>query len=125
MTSWIEEAPPGDNSKNYLFSSTDAICNVVQRDTNSLEYALKQYLGESDDAMPPKFIRRFEQVAFKEDIGKDAICRRNLKNIAIVKFQLASPLITRIKKKQRVSFADMLSNMGKFSATFGAKIQIQ
>ena len=97
---------------------------MVQRDTNSLEYALKQYLGESDDAMPPKFIRRFEQVAFKEDIGKDAICRRNLKNIAIVKFQLASPLITRIKKKQRVSFADMLSNMGKFSATFGAKIQI-
>ena len=88
---------------------------MVQKDTNSLEYALQQYLGDNDNAMPPKFIRRFEQVVFNEDIGNDAICRRNLKNIAIVKFQLASPLITRIKKKQRVSFSDMVSSLGKLS----------
>ena len=59
------------------------------------------------------FIRRFEQVVYGKDIGSEEICKDNLKGMAIVKFQLASKVITRIKKTKRVSFSDHVSNIGK------------
>ena len=99
----------------YSVSSTAfdpiVLCNPNNKD--SLAQALNQYLGKNDMAYPPKFIRRFEQVVYDRDIGEDKICQENLKGMAIVKFQLASQIITRIKKTQRVTFADQLSNIGK------------
>ena len=62
---------------------------------------------------PPKFIRRYEQVLYGKEIGEDTICIENTKKLAIVKFQITSQIITRIKKSMRVSFADTLSNIGK------------
>ena len=50
---------------------------------------------------------------YRKDIGDEEICKDNLKGMAIVKFQLASKVITRIKKTKRVSFSDHVSNIGK------------
>lgn len=36
------------------------------------------------------------------------------KRIAIVRFQIGTDSVTRIKRTARVSFSDMLSNIGKF-----------
>ena len=71
-------------------------------------------MGRDRNAYPPKFIRRFEQVVNSKEINDEDICRDNLKGVAIVKFQLANQIITRIKKTKRVSFSDQLSNLGKF-----------
>ena len=124
LTNCSNNCPNDCTTTQYHFSVSSTpfhakkICNVNHKDQNSLEYALKKYLGENADTMPPKFIRRFEQLAFDKEIGDEVICRRNMKNVAIVKFQLMSPLITRIKKTQRVSFTDLVSNFGKYAQFF-------
>ena len=104
----------------YSVSSTafdsDVLCNKKNRD-NQLAQAFTDYLGLDEvrhgHAHPPLFIRRFEQVVYGKDIGDESICRENLKGLAIVKFQLASEIISRITKTKRVSFSDHLSNIGK------------
>ena len=68
--------------------------------------------------MPPRFIRRYEQiVSGKIEKSNDAIikaaCIQRMKNIAIVNFQIENKNIIRIKRTQRVTFADTLSNIGK------------
>ncbi len=92
----------------YSYSSTtlDAkrFCND---DNNGLVAALS-----NDHAWPPKFIRRFEQITRGYDISEEVICEKNMKGIAIVKFQLASNVVNRIKKTFRVSYADQLSSIG-------------
>ena len=99
----------------YSVSSTafdiDVLCNKNNND-NPLAMAFSSHLASSN-AYPPMFVRRFEQVLYESDIGQDSICRENLKGMAIVKFQLASQIIQRIKKTKRVSFSDHLSNFGK------------
>ena len=89
----------------------DVLCN--KNNDEPLAKALHFSLGEDPNAYPPKFIRRFEQVVYGKDIGDEEICKDNLKGMAIVKFQLASKVITRIKKTKRVSFSDHVSNIGK------------
>ena len=90
------------------------MCNKNNKD-DQLAQALSSSLGADPNAYPPMFIRRFEQVVYGKDIGEESICRENLKGMAIVKFQLASQIISRIKKTKRVSFSDHLSNFGKLS----------
>ena len=89
----------------------DVLCN--ENNDEPLAKALYTSLGENHNANPPLFIRRFEQVVYGKDIGSEEICKDNLKGMAIVKFQLASKVITRIKKTKRVSFSDHVSNIGK------------
>jgi hypothetical protein len=95
----------------YSVSSTaldvEAMCN---RDS-FYQDELSGYLT----SFPPMFIRRYEQVVRGYDIGEEAICKKNLKGIAIVKFQLANQIITRIRKTERVTFSDQLSNIGNKS----------
>ena len=40
------------------------------------------------------------------------ICINNTRKLAIVKFQIATQIINRIKKQQRVTNADIISNVG-------------
>ena len=89
----------------------DVLCN--ENNDEPLAKALHTSLGENPNANPPLFIRRFEQVVYGKDIGSEEICKENLKGMAIVKFQLASKVITRIKMTKRVSFSDHVSNIGK------------
>ena len=59
-------------------------------------------------------MRRYQQVRHNADIGKDVICKNNMKTgIAVVKFQLATQTVTQIEKKLRYSSADYISNLGK------------
>ena len=89
------------------------LCNENNRE-NQLAQAFIDYLGlDLNNANPPLFIRRFEQVVYGKDIGDESICKENLKRMAIVKFQLASEIISRITKTKRVSFSDHVSNIGK------------
>ena len=68
--------------------------------------------------MPPRFIRRYEEImsgSVENDFNaiKKAACIRRMKNIAIVNFQIENKKLIRIKRTQRVTFADKLSNIGK------------
>ena len=59
-------------------------------------------------------MRRYQQVVYGVNIGKDQICKNNMKTgIAVVKFQLATQTVTQIEKKLRYSEADIISNLGK------------
>ena len=60
----------------------------------------------------PKFIRRYEQAMYGQDINDVDICINNTRKLAIVKFQIATQIINRIKKQQRVTNADIISNVG-------------
>jgi hypothetical protein len=73
----------------------------------------------SDNALPPTFMRRYEQAVYGVDIGKRDICKRNLETgVAVVKFQLAAQTVTQIEKKLRYSNADYISNLGKFVTSY-------
>ena len=78
----------------------------------------KSISQQNEYQMPPRFIRRYEQiVSGKIEKSNDAIikaaCIQRMKNIAIVNFQIENKNIIRIKRTQRVTFADTLSNIGK------------
>ena len=98
----------------YSVSSTafdiDVLCDKNNNDP--LAESFFASLGNNANAYPPKFIRRFEQVVYGKEINSNDICKENLKGMAIVKFQLASQIITRIKKTKRVTFSDHVSNIG-------------
>ena len=98
----------------YFYSVSSTVMDSEELCNYKNEKDLYSLLGKSDLAYPPKFIRTFEQVVYGYDIGYDEICKQNLKGMAIVKFQLASKIIQRIKKTKRVSFSDHISNIGKF-----------
>ena len=53
---------------------------------------------------------------------ENAMCIERTKNMAIVKFEIADHIITRIKKTQRMTLADFLSNIGKQSIKSALKI---
>ena len=73
--------------------------------------------------MPPKFIRRYEEIItgkvqednnqYSSDVVIWAACIQRMKNIAVVRFQIESKKLIRIKRTQRVTFADKLSNIGR------------
>ena len=63
--------------------------------------------------MPSKFIRRYEQIVQQQDINEKVLCQERVKNMAIVNFQIDSQFYNRIKRTQRVTFADTLANIGK------------
>ena len=62
--------------------------------------------------MPPKFIERYEQIMHGKNPSKMERCIEKVKNLAIVNFQIGTKIMTRIKRTQRVTFADTLSNIG-------------
>ena len=49
---------------------------------------------------------------YGQDINDVDICINNTRKLAIVKFQIATQIINRIKKQQRVTNADIISNIG-------------
>ena len=49
---------------------------------------------------------------YGQDINDVDICINNTRKLAIVKFQIATQIINRIKKQQRVTNADIISNVG-------------
>ena len=69
----------------------------------------------------PKFIRRYEEAVYGKNASHREHCISNTrKNVAIVHFYIDSSsndLITKIVKTPRVSTADILSNIGKFTIT--------
>ena len=69
----------------------------------------------------PFFIRMYEEVMYGRNSSHIEHCIKNTKlNVAIVNFQIASSandLINQIIKTPRVTTADILSNIGKFTIT--------
>ena len=49
---------------------------------------------------------------YGQDINDVDICIKETRKLAIVKFQIATQIINRIKKQQRVTNADIISNVG-------------
>ena len=92
----------------YSVSSTaidaDALCKKKSNYVNQW--------ASGTEGFPPKFIRRYEQAMYGQDINNVDICINNTRKLAIVKFQIATQIINRIKKQQRVTNADIISNIG-------------
>ena len=65
-----------------------------------------------DYNMPPKFISHYEQIMYGKDISDIDWCIDRVKKLAIVNFQIWTKIMTKIKRTQRVSFADTLANIG-------------
>ena len=62
--------------------------------------------------MPPKFIDRYEQIMYGKDTSDKLWCIERVKKLAIVNFQIGNQIMTKIKRTQRVTFADTLANIG-------------
>ena len=91
----------------YYSVSTTLIDAEALCDNNEIKEFWNQGL------FPTKFIAMYEQIIYGKEIGAVAKCIENTKKMAIVKFQIASKMITRIKRTQYVTFAGTLSNIGK------------
>ena len=74
--------------------------------------------GGTRFSLPLSFMRFYEQWVEGKGAGETDICKRNLPNVAIVQFQLASQIVTQIKRDMRVTFADTVSNFGTISTLF-------
>ena len=62
----------------------------------------------------PSFMGRYEQAIHDAEIGEKDLCQKYVNlGVAVVKFRLASPTVTRIQKKLRYSESDYISNIGK------------
>ena len=93
---------------NYDYSVSSTLIDAESLcDNNEIEDFWDQGL------FPTKFVGIYEQIVYGKDIGTATKCIENTKKIAIVKFQIASKIITRIKRTQYVTFAGTLSNIGK------------
>ena len=67
--------------------------------------------------MPPQFLRRYEDfLQHKNETSLMQRCIERVKKLAIVNFQIDNQYFNRIKRTQRVTFADTLSNIGKIQA---------
>ena len=102
----------------YSVSSTvldiDSVCKKNSDDQEPFYSNWYNDFSDEIKAQPPVFMRRYQQVRHNADIGKDVICKNNMKTgIAVVKFQLATQTVTQIEKKLRYSSADYISNLGK------------
>ena len=78
-------------------------------------YGTKDRKPDYNFRMPSLFIRRYEQIVKQQDISEKFLCQERVKNMAIVNFQIDSQFYTRIKRTQRVTFADTLANIGMSS----------
>ena len=76
-------------------------------------YGKKEKRPDENYRIPPKFIRRYEQIVWHKDIDQTVMCQERVRNMAIVNFQIESQFYNRIKRTQRVTFADTLSNIGE------------
>lgn len=103
----------------YTYSYSSTIIDAEEICTND-EY--KEFITSIHTGYPPKFIKRFEQITLGKDIGEDIDCINRTKSMAIVNFEIADQIITRIKKTQRMTFADFLSNIGNQLFTFQLSI---
>eukprot|EP00095_Tigriopus_kingsejongensis_P009175 maker-scaffold145_size311916-snap-gene-1.10 protein:Tk09175 transcript:maker-scaffold145_size311916-snap-gene-1.10-mRNA-1 annotation:"GE16304" len=89
----------------YSVSSTaidkDKICSADSNNFSPAELVL-----------PSMLQRSYDQNANSSAINMNDICKANLKKVAMVKFQLSSKQVTRIKRDIRVTVADMISTFG-------------
>ena len=102
----------------YSVSSTvldiNSICQSNSKDKEPFYANWYNDFSAKSRALPPSFMRRFQQVFYGVDIGRDEICKANLETgVAVVKFQLAAQTVTQIEKKLRYSESDYISNIGK------------
>lgn len=102
----------------YSVSSTvlniDSVCQKNSDDQEPFYANWNKDFSDDIKAQPPLFMRRYQQVRHGADVGKEVICKNNMKTgIAVVKFQLAAQTVTQIEKKLRYSSADYISNLGK------------
>ena len=81
-------------------------------------YGKKEKKPDLNYRMPPMFIRRYEQIVRNKDIDEIIMCQERVRNMAIVNFQIDSQFYNRIKRTQRVTFADTLSNIGETNGKY-------
>ena len=104
----------------YSVSSTPldikSICDKNSNDNAQFYQKWNDEFSNSLKALPPNFMRRYNQIILDTDIGEEAICTNNLRTgVSVVKFNLAAETVTQIEKKLRYSTADYLSSMGRFA----------
>ncbi len=93
----------------YSVSSTALDVDRLCRESEKL------YTGDVTglDPNPQPFMGNYEQLVNDRLNGRDDNCKRNLRSMAFVQFQLVSQTVTQIKREERVTLSDHVSNFGK------------
>ena len=82
----------------------------------SCHYSTKYWIYWRNYGNLPEFIRKFEEAVYGRNSSDYEHCIKNTKqNVAIVHFHIApsaNDLINKIVKSPRVTYADILSNIG-------------
>ena len=74
---------------------------------------------------PPLYISRYEEIinGYEDRNSPNSkdnmdLCINRTQNMAILKFEITDDVITKIKKTERMTFADFVSNIGRFGTNF-------
>ena len=92
--------------------NAEALCNSNKAHMNMM--------GDYYYRNPAYFFSKNERVMNNEDNLQDSTryaCIKRSKSLAIVKFEIADQIITRIRKTKRMTFADILANIGTYSTS--------
>ena len=90
------------------------ICSNIR-----FRYALEYGTAKPDNyRMPPQFLRKYEEILQIKNETSIEQCIERVKKMAIVNFQIDNQYFNRIKRTQRVTFADTLSNIGETNGKY-------
>lgn len=93
----------------YSVSSTALDIDTLCKKNSDTE----KFFGEAEYTLPKQFMRYYLQRAEDLNINTGDMCKAKMKKVAMVQFQLASQIVTQIKRDIRVTFADSISNFGE------------
>ena len=95
----------------YSVSSNPNDPDLLCKDEKIRGYILNQY-GQF-------FIKQYEEMFYNRNVTVKAwdLCVEKVQNFAIVKFQMAHQHLTKINLKLRVTFADIISNIGNINVS--------
>ena len=97
----------------YSVTSTplefDDLCYKKNKDV----WNINLYNHYGKEGFEQKIVKLYDQIIHGKDTGEDEVCKENLKGVAVVTFQIENDVVQRIKRKQRVTFAGLVSTIGK------------
>ncbi len=102
------DCPEDCDSNRYSYSVSSTVL-----DENEICAEKEHLFSDPKHVGLPYLMRQFEKTVKGLEINEIDVCRRFIKKVAFVQFQLASQTATQLKRELRVSLADQIANFGK------------